>query len=214
MRHPSNYKDLTGQRFNYLTVIGRDSLTKKGQVIWKCRCDCGNITRGIGNQLRNGRKKSCGCKTDRSFNKTHGMSKTRIYREWQSMKKRCNNKDNYDYKDYGGRGIKVCKEWNESFEAFRDWAYANGYSDKLTIERINNDMGYAPDNCMWIPMEEQSKNRRLCKMITYNEKTQNLHRWCIELGKDYKLVHNRMYQLGWNFEKAISTPKRNKLEKL
>jgi hypothetical protein len=208
MRHPSNYIDLTGQKFNYLTVIGRDGVTTKGQVIWKCRCDCGNITRSVGNHLKNGRKKSCGCKTNRHYNRTHGMSKTRIYHEWLSMRKRCNNENDKDYYRYGGRGIKVCDDWNESFERFYEWAMNNGYQDNLTIERLDNDKGYNSENCKWIPMSEQSNNREFCRLFTYNGKTQNLHRWCLEMNVDYKLVNNRINALGWDFEKAILTPKR------
>ena len=208
MNHPANFIDLTGQKFNHLVVLGISGRTQKGQIIWECKCDCGCITQSVGNNLKNGRKKSCGCMTDRSFNKKHGMTRTRIYSTWLSIKKRCYNPNNKDYYNYGGRGIEMCQEWKSSFVNFYDWAISNGYNDNLTIERKDNNKDYCPDNCKWIPMSEQSGNRRICRMITYNGKTQNLHKWCEEYGLDYKFVWQRIFVLNWDFEKAISTPKK------
>lgn len=210
----SRFVDITGKRFNDLVVIERMENAKGGVTVWKCQCDCGNITTVRGSNLKNGSVKSCGCRIHKSHNATHRMSKTRLYREWALIKSRCFNKNIKSYKDYGGRGIKMCNEWADSFETFRDWAYQSGYTDELTIERVDHDGDYCPTNCTWIPFNKQQKNRRTSYAIEYNGKTQDLVSWCNELGLPYKNVHNRIYKLGWSFEKAISEPvhieKRNK----
>lgn len=210
----SKFIDISGKRYNDLTVIERMKNANGGVVVWKCLCDCGNTTIVRGSNLKNGSVKSCGCRIYKSHNTTHNMSKTRIYREWASIKSRCYNKNLKSYKDYGGRGIKVCDDWIKSFESFRDWAYKNGYSDELTIERKDLNGDYCPSNCMWIPFNEQQQNRRICYSFEHNGKTQNLTSWCNELGLPYKNIHNRIHKLGWSFERAISEPihieKRNK----
>jgi len=134
------------------------------------------------------------------------MTHTRIYQTWAAMKSRCYNPGNQSYKDYGGRGIKVCEEWNNDFECFYNWAIKNGYSDFLTIERINVDGDYCPNNCRWLSKAEQSNNRRSCIVISYQGKTQNLSQWCKELGLNYKRINNRIVKLGMTFEEAITKP--------
>lgn len=145
------------------------------------------------------------------------MSGTRLYAEWASIKNRCYNPHVQRYNNYGGRGIKMCDEWKNSSDAFFAWAQVNGYSDDLTIERIDVNGDYEPSNCTWIPKEEQANNRSSCLWITFNGKTQNLQQWCDELQLPYKLIHNRIFKLKWSFERAISedchTEKRNKTRK-
>lgn len=210
----SKFIDITGKRFNDLVVIERVENASGGVVRWKCLCDCGNTTIVRGSNLKNGNVKSCGCRVYKSHNATHNMSKTRIYREWAAIKSRCYNKNLKSYKDYGGRGIKVCNEWLNSFESFKEWAYSNGYEDNLTIERKDIDGDYCPSNCTWIPFREQQRNRRICYAFEYNGRQQDLSSWCKELNLPYKNIHNRIYKLGWPFERAISEPvhieKRNK----
>lgn len=210
----SKFIDITGKRYNNLVVVERMKNAPNGVTVWKCICDCGNTTIVRGSNLKNGSVKSCGCRKHNSINATHKMSKTRIYREWANMKSRCYCENTKTYKDYGGRGIEVCNEWKNSFENFRDWAYSNGYSDELTIERKDYNENYCPENCIWIPFNEQQRNRRNCLLFTHNGKEQNLTDWCNELNLPYKNVHNRIYRLGWSFERAISEPicikKRNK----
>lgn len=199
--------DLVGKRFNNLVVMERVANSPNGQTVWKCKCDCGNITIVRRGNLTSGAVKSCGCLIHNpSANRTHNMSKSRLYQEWAGIKSRCVYKSAENKPYYGGRGIKMCDEWANSFECFRDWAMENGYKDDLTIERIDNNGDYCPENCKWIPKAEQSSNRRNCVIVTYNGKTQNLNDWCKELGLDYKRVNNRMKKLGWTFEKAISEP--------
>lgn len=162
----ANGKDLTGMRFGYLTVLSKDeSLKYKHQThtTWLCLCDCGNTTIVRGYCLRNGHTQSCGClgreKRLKSATK-HGQSETRLYAIWHAMKQRCFNPNHKNYVDYGGRGIKVCEEWKNDFQAFYDWAMANGYEESLSIDRINNDGNYEPQNCRWVTMKEQCNNRR------------------------------------------------------
>lgn len=211
----SKFIDLTGNRYSKLTVIERAENAKGGIPVWKCLCDCGNVTLVRGQNLKSGAVKSCGClKHKPAHNRTHNLSKNPLYQRWNQIKMRCYNLSCDSYMNYGGRGIKMCEEWKTSVEAFVKWANENGYKKDLTIERINNNGDYCPENCKWIPKKEQPNNRRCCYSINYNNKTQNLAQWCKELGLNYKFIHNRIHKCGWSFEKAISVPvcveKRNK----
>lgn len=156
--------DLTGQRFGRLVVIERIGLNKNKKATWLCRCDCGNEIVAISNSLRTGNTTSCGCAQRdiaREMHQTHNCSRqTRLYRIWIAMKQRCYYHRSNHYKDYGGRGITICDEWLHDFVAFRDWAMSHGYADDLSIDRIDNDKGYNPDNCRWATMKEQRHNRR------------------------------------------------------
>lgn len=200
------FQDLTGKRFNYLTVIeyiGR----KNGRTMWKCKCDCGNEVNVDSNSLKSGNTTACGCRQHIGWgqNKTHGMSRTRIYREWIGIRDRCNNPKNTYYKNYGGRGINVCKEWEEDhgFENFYDWAMHNGYSDDLTIDRIDNDKGYSPDNCRWVNRFVQMNNQRGNRIIEYNGRTQTLAMWAREYGLKPRIVASRL-KYGWKIDDALN----------
>ena len=198
--------DISGEKFNNLLVVGRDYKGKSGKAYWKCLCDCGNETIVSGSNLRNGSVKSCGCLNYSSKNKTHGMSKSSLYNIWNGMKFRCTNKNSESYKDYGGRGISVCEEWFNNPQSFIEWALKNGYKEGLTIDRIDNEKDYCPENCRWISKGEQAKNRRMNYCIEYKGETKTLWELCEELNLNYNLVHNRIKKLGWSLEKAINTP--------
>lgn len=196
--------DITGQRFGRLLVI-EEAGRKNRQVVWKCECDCGNTVLVRGSDLRNGGQKSCGCLHSKG-RKTHGKSDTRIYRIWCGIKDRCCNPSCKYYGKYGGVGISVCDQWKDSFENFYSWSVANGYSDELTIDRIDNRKGYSPDNCRWATYQQQTDNRRCTQNITFNGKSQTLKQWAKETGINYVTLWWR-FKNGWVPEKALSNKK-------
>lgn len=142
---------------------------------------------------------------------THGESKTRLFHIWQDMRKRCYNTNAINYDRYGGRGITVCEEWRNKYEPFRDWAMANGYKDNLSLDRIENDGPYCPENCRWATASEQGNNRRSTHLLTYNGETHSINEWSRITGIAKSTIGNRL-KAGATTEDALTRPVRRKKE--
>lgn len=202
-------KDITGQRFGRLVAISCGERVR-GRFAWKCQCDCGNTTNVVTAELINGNTKSCGCyatdcKSQRK--RTHGRSHSRLYNVYDDIKARCYRPNTNHYHLYGGRGITMCSEWLDDFQSFYDWSMANGYDPnakrgECTIDRIDNNKGYSPDNCRWVSGKVQSRNRRTNHYITFNGETKCIREWAEIYGIDNSKLFYRLKH-GYPFEEAI-----------
>ena len=196
-------KNLTGMKFGNLTVI-KKTKRKNRNNIWLCKCDCGKFVECYQYNLERGTSTSCGCL--RSFyakqtRKLKGKSTGSFYKKWFSIKTRCYNKNTPSYKNYGGRGIKMCDDWLD-FLKFEEWALKNGYSDGLTLERIDVNGDYCPENCKWIPMSEQQSNKRTNVFIEYNGYKKTISQWARELGISKEALLFR-YNSGWSIDECL-----------
>lgn len=212
-------ENLVGMKFGRLTVMDRESpKSKKAKGLWVCKCECGNVIKVNTSDLKSGNTTSCGCKrkeTLRQLRTKHGESNTRLYNVWSDMKKRCYNTKNVDYKNYGGRGITVCDEWMD-FQNFYEWAIANGYDEtaprgQCTIDRIDVDGCYEPENCRWVDRYIQMNNKRNNRILTYNGESHTLAEWCEIVNIPYSCLKSRLNKLHWSVEKTLTTPTRNKI---
>lgn len=203
--------DILGNTFDRLTVIERKGSNVRKEALWLCQCSCGNKTIVRGVHLIHGRIKSCGClKTEGTIKRMtkHGGyingKKSRVLNTHAFMMQRCYNPNRPDYKHYGGRGITVKSEWHD-FVTFREWAFANGYREGLTIERIDFNGNYEPSNCMWIPRSEQPKNTRRNHVVTINDETYYISEWLRIKGIKMFTFYGRLRR-GWSIERALTQP--------
>lgn len=215
-------QNLVGQKFGRLTVVSRAENDKYGKTMWNCICDCGKVKEKpvIAYQLKSGKTKSCGCKKSEAMKLEnqkhikHGMKATKLYGVWHDIKTRCYNQNSDSYKYYGFRRIKMCDEWKENFSAFSKWAFENGYSEGLTIDRINNDGDYSPDNCRWVTFKIQANNKSNNTRILFNGETHTISEWADITGIDCLRISQRL-RLGWSVERTLTEkPKTRKSRRI
>lgn len=216
------YDDLTGKRYFRLTVI-RETERPKGKTnchYWLCRCDCGNEIVLSSSAFNRGLTKSCGCyqrevssRTLSRLKTTHGKTGTRLYSIWAGMRRRCETPSATPYHWYGERGIQVCDEWKNSFETFEKWAIEHGYDSsaprgKYTIDRIDPDGDYSPQNCRLITQKEQSNNKRNNRRIEFNGETHTVSEWSEITGIPANTIHDRLRYPKWSIEDVLYKPRR------
>jgi hypothetical protein len=179
--------------------------------MWECACDCGNIKTVAGPKLKSGNTKSCGCLNREllSSRKIHGLSRNRLHNIWCGMKARCLNKRVASYPNYGGRGISICNEWLHDAKVFCEWAFSNGYDDTKSIDRIDVNGNYQPDNCRWASPSEQHRNTRKNHMVTIRGETKCLSDWAHDSGTSVHTAIKRL-QRGWSIERAVGIQEHNK----
>ena len=201
------FKDLTGIKFNRLTVLKfshRELRNNKWRYYWLCKCECGNEILIDRDNIKQGKQKSCGCyEKENPSRKTHGYSKTRIYRIYNDIKNRCYYENDKYYNIYGGREIIMCDEWLNDFMTFCNWAIKNGYKENLSIDRIDVNGNYEPNNCRWITNKEQANNTRKNHFVTYNNETHTLKEWSEILNINYGTLKSRIKR-GWDIHKAFN----------
>lgn len=205
-------KNLLNQRFGKLLVcefVG----TKNGRALWLCKCDCGKEIVVPSTRLLSGNTKTCGCSKDKGYKHgqlVKGAYKDRLYKLYRSMVGRCIYDKNPNFHNYGGRGISVCKEWVENYEAFRNWAMNNGYDEtakygKCSIDRIDVNGNYEPNNCKFVSFKEQLNNTRKNVFLEYNGEKHTIAQWAEKLKIHPRSLWGRLHS-GWSIEKALSTP--------
>ena len=213
-----SFKDLTGKVFGRLTVIERvDGNYKPGErhrTKWRCLCSCGNTVVVNADALTRGTQVSCGCYRNEKRAKrltTHGMTDTRLYNVWTAIKRRCYNPNCSEYHRYGGRGISMCDEWKNDFMVFYNWAITHGYDESAprgvcTIDRIDCDGDYSPNNCRFVTQKQQMNNVRTNHLLQYNDETHTMAEWGEITGINPLKISNRISVLGWTTERALTTP--------
>ena len=213
MSHNVNFKDITNQKFGYLTALYIDeNRVNTKHTYWICECVCGKKRSLQTHQLTTGKVTSCGCQNLRKKKSNIIAHNHRLYNLYNSMLGRCYNPKCINYKYYGAKGISVCDEWKNSFETFVVWANQNGYNDTLSIDRIDNSKGYNPENCRWVEMREQYINKKYTALYTHNGITLTMKEWCDVLDFSYVLAKTRRREakrknIEPSFEYVFAPPK-------
>lgn len=211
-------KDITGNKYNKLTAIRYDHSAKNHHSFWLFKCDCGNekVIDASTVTKKNAEVKSCGCQNNAvrlsgNNRRIHGDCGTRLYKVWKSMHKRCSNIQDKSYKKwYSPKGIKVCKEWDD-YRVFKEWALANGYDEnadymQCTLDRIDVNGDYFPDNCRWVNCKVQANNKSNNRMIDWRGETHNLTEWSQIIGIPMRVLRSRYYTYGWSVEEMFCVP--------
>lgn len=199
-----HYEDLTGYENKDIIVVSF-SERRKGRIYWNCKCKhCGNIVQRYATNIKKGLA-TCKCIRKKRIGEANSKPNrnTEIYSKWSGMKSRCYNKNDTHFKSYGGRGIVICDEWLNNFDGFYNWSVKNGWQKGYSIERKDVNGNYCPENCCWIPMIEQAKNKRNTIYAELNGETKRLVEWCEIMKLNPKTVYNRMYQSGMTPEEAL-----------
>lgn len=207
-----------GQKYGKLTIIKEVSpIGSKRRIL--CKCDCGNIKEYSMDRVIHGRTQSCGCLRNEMFlahRNSNGTSKypkearkSRLLGIWYSMKERCYTESSGGYKKYGSKGIKICDEWKNDFMAFYNWSISHGYSDNLTIDRIDYRGNYEPSNCRWADIKTQANNKSNVRKYEYNGELHTMTEWSEIMNINYGALWERLNVLGWSIEKALKTPARD-----
>lgn len=209
MQLPIRCRDISGQKFNKLTVVAFSHIGSNGYSFWKFKCDCGKSIRFNASRVWRGLKKSCGCSwaEAQSIAQTkHGCKYKRIYRIWHGMKSRCTNAKHHAYDRYGGRGVKICRRWLTFTNFYKDMG--EPLSNEHTLDRINNSKGYSKNNCRWATKVEQNRNSRGNASYTFKGKTQCIAAWADEYGLRRSILYDRLRRTPgkWSIEQALTTP--------
>jgi hypothetical protein len=214
-RFMGRYVDQTGKTFGRLTCLSRVGTDPQERSLWLCECSCGNKKVIVLPNLTSGVTKSCGClqrEVSRKRNTTHSKSvdsngnAPRLYGIWRNMKQRCYNPKATKFEIYGGRGISVCDDWRFDYMKFHVWSMSNGYADHLSIDRIEGDDGYYPENCRWISVSRQNMNKNNNRFVVYNGQEKTLMEWSKELGIKFTTLKARLDQYGWSVDEAFNKP--------
>lgn len=206
---PGDFLDYVGKKSGELTVVGivKESLGEtRQQTMLRCICSCGNETNILPYQFKNGAIKSCGnCRTKAGIRDGRSLRNPKLYAVWNQMIERCENENQKWYHRYGGRGIKVCTEWH-NYCNFEKWVESvGGKPERMSLDRIDNDKDYCPENCRWATQKEQTRNQSRTIVIEFNGKSQSLADWADELGIKWVTLHNR-YVRGWSVERMLTEP--------
>lgn len=188
-------------KWEVMKFIGKD---KWGRPRYLCKCECGTVSDKDGYDLVNGRATNCR-KCQNHFH-IHGLTNSRLFSIWGNMKQRCLNPKNPRYSIYGGRGISICDEWKNNFQAFYDWAIKNGYKENLTIDRIDNNGNYCPENCHWANITTQLQNRSITRIIEYNNKQYFIDEFCKVFGLNEQKVRQRINRYGYTDAEDLLNP--------